>query len=102
MNRQKLAFIILAEFLYCYLLIGLDINLGFHLGLNRIDEGFSAYGAQRILNGEIPYKDFWTIYLPAHYYFLALVFKIFGTTLWVERVWSILGQFLMSVMVYFL
>lgn len=100
MNTHKLSFFFLALFLFCYLLIGLDFSLGLNLGLNRQDEGFTVYGAARVMKGDIPYKDFWTTYMPAHFHFLAIIFKLFGISLWVERVWSIVGQFFMSVMVY--
>src|SRR5207244_11529685 len=35
-------------------------------------------GALRILDGDIPYRDFWTIYAPGHFYLLALLFFVFG------------------------
>ena len=35
-------------------------------------------GALRILEGDIPYRDFWTIYAPGHFYLLALLFFVFG------------------------
>lgn len=47
-------------------------------GINVYDEGFILYNAENILNGYIPYKDFWTIYTPGQYYLIALLFKIFG------------------------
>jgi len=46
--------------------------------------GISTVGAERVLNGEIPYRDFWTMYAPGQFYLLALMFKIFGTHLLVE------------------
>jgi hypothetical protein len=48
--------------------------------------GFSAVGAERVLAGEIPYRDFWTMYAPGQFYLLALLFRIFGTHILVERV----------------
>jgi hypothetical protein len=35
-------------------------------------------GALRILEGDIPYRDFWTMYAPGHFYLLALLFLVFG------------------------
>jgi MFS family permease len=35
-------------------------------------------GAERILAGEIPYRDFWTLYAPGQYYLLAALFAVFG------------------------
>jgi hypothetical protein len=73
---------------------GLLITLGLFLaavGLFSLDwfhdlgrEGISTVGAERVLNGEIPYRDFWTMYAPGQFYLVALLFKIFGTYLLVE------------------
>jgi hypothetical protein len=48
--------------------------------------GVSTVGAQRVLAGDLPYRDFWTIYAPGQFYLLALLFRIFGTHLFVEVV----------------
>ncbi|MCZ6877710.1 MAG: hypothetical protein O7G29_06180, partial [Acidobacteria bacterium] len=52
------------------------------------DEGIVVYAAERILKGEIPYRDFWGIYPPGQFYTLALAFNFFGTSLMVERIWE--------------
>jgi hypothetical protein len=44
--------------------------------------GYSLYGAERILDGEIPYRDFHTLYPPAIIYLNAAVFKLFGISLY--------------------
>ncbi len=44
----------------------------------------STIGAERILAGQIPYRDFWTLYAPGSFYLLAFFFRIFGTHLIVE------------------
>ncbi|OGC23665.1 hypothetical protein A2291_04100 [candidate division WOR-1 bacterium RIFOXYB2_FULL_42_35] len=56
--------------------------------LGRYDEGIIVYGAQRVLNGDIPYKDFWTIYSPGQFYVLAFLFKIFGSSILVARLFD--------------
>jgi hypothetical protein len=43
--------------------------------------GYNLYGAERVLDGEIPYRDFHTLYPPATLYLNALLFKFFGTAL---------------------
>jgi hypothetical protein len=78
----------------CYLLSGNRI------GLNIYDEGLSVYGATRILNGDIPYRDFWTIYAPGQFYALALLFKVFGPSIMAERVYSGIVHFLIVVFTY--
>ena len=40
--------------------------------LNYYDEGLVLLNATNILHGDIPYRDFWTLYAPGYYYLLAL------------------------------
>src|SRR5215472_1796247 len=44
--------------------------------------GYNLYGAERVLNGEVPYRDFHTLYPPATVYLNAMVFKALGVTLY--------------------
>jgi hypothetical protein len=55
-------------------------------GLNVYDEGLRLYGAQRILAGDLPYRDVFTYYGPAQFYWPALLFRLFGTQVLVARV----------------
>lgn len=52
------------------------------------DEGFAVFNAARITNGDIPYRDFWSIYPPGQFYTLAILFKTFGSTLFVSRIYD--------------
>lgn len=65
------------------------------------DEGCAVYGAVRILAGDLPYRDFWTVYSPGQMYLLAGVFKAFGASLLVERVVSVAILVSGSVLAYF-
>ncbi len=56
---------------------------------NFYDEGVIAYGAQRILQGDLPYRDFWVLYPPGQLLAIAALFKLFGSSLAVERAWDI-------------
>ncbi len=49
------------------------------------DEGIVLEGAQRILQGQVPYRDFFSFYTPGSYYWTALLFKIFGNSILVPR-----------------
>ncbi len=62
----------------------------------RFDEGFAVYYAERILRGDIPYKDFWAVYPPGQFYTLALIFKIFGTSLLVSRIYDTLVRLIIA------
>src|SRR2546430_8083144 len=49
------------------------------------DEGVVLQGAERILRGEVPYRDFFMFYTPGSMYIVAALFKIFGDSLIVAR-----------------
>jgi 4-amino-4-deoxy-L-arabinose transferase-like glycosyltransferase len=49
------------------------------------DEGIVLAGAERILRGEVPYRDFFSFYTPGSFYLSAFLFKVFGNSLTVAR-----------------
>lgn len=49
------------------------------------DEGLYLYGSKRVLDGEIMYRDFFEILTPAWFYFMALLYWLFGTSLETAR-----------------
>lgn len=49
------------------------------------DEGIILQGAQRILHGQVLYRDFFSFYTPGSYYFLAVIFRVFGGSFFVAR-----------------
>ena len=49
------------------------------------DEGILLQGAQRILDGQIPYQDFFSFYTPGSFYLIAALFKVFGDSFVVAR-----------------
>jgi 4-amino-4-deoxy-L-arabinose transferase-like glycosyltransferase len=49
------------------------------------DEGIVLRGAERILQGQVPYRDFFMFYTPGSVYVVAALFKIFGNSLAVAR-----------------
>src|SRR5258708_17746396 len=49
------------------------------------DEGIVLSGAERILRGEVPYRDFFSFYTPGSFYLVAFWFRIFGDSLAVAR-----------------
>lgn len=71
-------------------------------GLNIYDEGIILFGAVRVMNGDLPYRDFWTQYSPAQYYFLASLFSITGKSAMAARWWDVLVRALLAVALYLL
>ena len=59
------AFIIIAGYLYIISTI--------QFGFNPYDSGIILTGGMRILNGELPYRDFFTMYAPGQFYLDALI-----------------------------
>jgi hypothetical protein len=64
------------------------------------DEGFALYGAHRVLLGEVPHRDFWAVYPPGQFYTLAAAFAVFGETLLVERLVSVVLHLSLALAVY--
>jgi hypothetical protein len=70
--------------------------------LSPYDEGVILVGAERVLKGQVPYKDFLTVYGPGQVYTLAALFKIFGISVTVERIYDIVIKSFLSLSVYLL
>ncbi len=64
------------------------------------DEGIALCGAERILRGDIPYRDFWSMYAPGQFYTLALFFGVLGKTVLVERVYDLIVRCSISLVVF--
>lgn len=71
-----------------FLLLELPI---FNFGFNYPDEGYLLNNAQRILNGEIPYLNFSLALTPGAFYIQALLFKIFGRYIILDRIFYMLS-----------
>src|SRR5256885_8286852 len=69
-------------------------------GISVYDEGLLCYGAERVLAGDIPYRDFWTAYGPGQYYLLAGVFKAFGASLLVARMYCVFVEWIVAILAY--
>src|SRR5262245_3201090 len=68
-------------------------------GAGIYDEGMIVYSAARVVDGELPYRDFWAIYAPGQYYAMAFLFHAFGSSLTVSRAFDILMRFALAVLV---
>jgi len=49
------------------------------------DEGIVLQGATRVLDGQIPYRDFFSFYTPGSFYLVAVLFRFFGNSFAVAR-----------------
>ncbi len=89
-STQRLRTII--PLLVCLILFGLGLiyqRPNMIAPLNIYDEGIIVYGAVRVMDGQVPYRDFWTQYSPAQLYVLAALFKMLGKQIMVERWWDV-------------
>ncbi|HPC78274.1 MAG TPA: glycosyltransferase family 39 protein, partial [bacterium] len=93
-ERKLFLFVLIISILFLYGSINISYNM--------YDEGIVVYGASRILKGDIPYRDFWTMYAPGQFYTVAFLFKIFGENLFVSRVYSATVNLLIVLLVYFI
>jgi 4-amino-4-deoxy-L-arabinose transferase-like glycosyltransferase len=66
------------------------------------DEGIALQGAQRILEGQVPYRDFFSFVTPGSYYWTALFFAIFGNSFLVARAVLVAEGAILSVLTYLL
>src|SRR5918995_1558085 len=57
-----------------------------------MEEGFMLVFPERVLNGDLPNRDFLHLYGPGSLWALAGVFKVFGTSLTAERLVALLQQ----------
>lgn len=57
---------------------------GIRVGLGIADEGYLCYGAQQLVHGKVPIRDF-RAYDPGRYLWVGLFMKIFGETFHVQR-----------------
>jgi len=61
-------------------------------GIDPFDEGLMLQAARRITAGQVPYRDFLWAYGPAQPYLLALLFKVFGTSMLQWRIIRVLAD----------
>lgn len=88
--------------LLIFLLTFAYLSLFRHFTMLEPDEGIILQGAQRILHGQVLYRDFFSFLTPGSYYLLAFVFKVFGSSLLVARTLLVFIGAVFSVMTYLL
>jgi|GEM_PF-2011178 len=88
MNNLKSSNINRTEWLVVATVFSVSLALYSTQWFNTLRINPSTLAAERILAGQIPYRDFWTIYAPGSFYLLAFLFKLFGIHLLVEYIGS--------------
>lgn len=68
----------------------------------NLDEGFILTISDRVLMGDMPYKDFFLLMTPGAIYLNALIFHTFGATIIVERATTLILASLASSLFYLL
>lgn len=79
---------------FAFLLLSINRELGVY------DEGLVLVGATRVANGDIPHRDFYTLYGPAQYYILAGFFKLLPVSVLVERLWDVVTRAMVATVVF--
>ena len=80
-----------------FTLILLILLIKIKMFFNFYDEGFAMFGSTRVLNGDVPYKDFWAIYPPGQFYIVAGIIKLFGANLIYARIYDTLIRLIMVI-----
>lgn len=57
--------------------------------VNVYDEGIILEGAERLLAGALPHRDFYAIYGPAQFAAVAAIFKLVGPSIIAARIWDL-------------
>ena len=76
------------------------LSFFFNRGFAYYDEGFILHAAQRVIQGELPYRDFDLIYTPGTVFLTAAAFKIFGESILAGRVLALLVSLLTGYLVF--
>lgn len=78
----------------------LFLLLNCNFGFNSYDEGVSLLNAVRILNGDVPYRDFWTIYSPGTFYLNAVLLSIFDSSILGVRIFWLAMIYVLSILLF--
>lgn len=91
--QKTIEFEILKYLIYTIGFIYLLIS--FNYGINIYDEGLVLVGGMRLLSGDLPYLDFWTIYAPGTYYISAII-QLLTTQIWMHKFIAIVISFVVA------
>jgi hypothetical protein len=80
----------------------LFLTLFYRFPISDADEGIIAVGAERILRGQVPYRDFFSELGPASFYLQVMIFSILGESLAAIRLTAWLLGGILSGVIYLL
>lgn len=83
------------------LVIGLGIALGLLHVCRRImpfDEAILLVGGERVLHGDVPFRDFYALYPPGQYYVVAGLLGAFGRSVLAVRVYCVVVRALIALL----
>jgi hypothetical protein len=89
----------------CGLLVGIAIALGLLQVCRRInpfDEAIFLVGSDRILGGDVPFRDFYALYPPGQYYTVAALLATFGRSVLTVRVYCVVVRALIALLLFLL
>src|SRR5438477_1101631 len=93
----------LRDLLCAALLLSFALAIAFprwRSGIDWRDEGLLAYGAVRVMHGEVPQRDFVSVQPPLSFYTAAGIFKLGGTSLVSLRVFGLSIFLLLPLLIY--
>jgi hypothetical protein len=73
-----------AAFVFCAAFVAGAIAM--QRDVSIYDEGIILTGARRVAQGALPHRDFYANYGPGQFFTLAAIFKLFGPSIFVERI----------------
>ena len=85
-SRGKNFYAVMLVFFVAFVVMAISVNREISL----FDEGVILTGATRVMAGAVPHRDFYVPYGPAQFSILASLFKLFGPSVLVERLWDLL------------
>lgn len=77
-------------------------RFGFHMSGLRMDEALLLVYPDQISKGRLPYRDFESYYGPGSFWLLAVVYKIFGISVGVERIVGLIYRIALALAFFFL
>jgi len=103
MLTSKIKSVRLLDFLCAALLVSFALITAcprWRAGIDWRDEGLLAYGAVRVMHGEVPQRDFVSVQPPLSFYTVAGIFKLCGISLVSLRGFGLLVFLLLPLLIY--